>query len=176
MLAVPKLTPLTVGCVAGVVAPAMIKTEAGWIVAIPVLLLLRFTVRPFAGAAGEMLILKAADWPGPTATFSGTLMLPGAATVTMTLAGVTFGAIELAEMVAAPAAMADTCTLAVVPFAAKLTVAGTMATLVFEEPRFTVKPPAGAGADRVSVKFCIVPAPMAIGPAGKLSAAPTKTC
>lgn len=45
-------------------------------------------------------------------------------------------------------------TSAVAAFAAKVTVDGTVAMLVLVELRLTVRPPAGAFADRVRVKFC----------------------
>jgi hypothetical protein len=46
----------------------------------------------------------------------------------------------------------------VVALDANVTVAGTVATAVLLELKLTVNPPAGAGPDRVSVRFCgIVP-------------------
>jgi hypothetical protein len=57
----------------------------------------------------------------------------------------------------------------------KVTVAGTVATLVFEELRFTVKPPAGAAPDKVNVSVS-VPGPVTVTAVGeKASVAPTVT-
>ena len=39
---------------------------------------------------------------------------------------------------------------------AKVAVAGTVATAVLDELRLTVRPPTGAGADNVKVRFCAV--------------------
>ena len=57
----------------------------------------------------------------------------------------------LAWIIAAPGMPPVTNTLVEVAFAAKLTVDGTAATEGFEELMLIVNPPAGAGADRLSV-------------------------
>ena len=46
----------------------------------------------------------------------------------------------------------------------KVTIAGTVATAGVAELRFTVRPPAGAGAERFSVTFCVrIPAIVTVG-------------
>lgn len=120
IVAVPKFTPLTWGCVAGVVAPPAIKTD-GVTVAVDGSLLLRVTVTPPAGAAGDRLSVNVADWFGPTVVIEGTVMMPGSGTVTATEADVTFGALLLAVMFVAPGATAANGTLTVVVLAWKLT-------------------------------------------------------
>jgi hypothetical protein len=74
-------------------------------------------------------------------------------TVTVAVAGAMLAA--LAVMVAEPAATPVTGTVAVVAPTAKDTVPGTVAAAGLLELRFTVTPPAGAAADKVSVKFCV---------------------
>jgi hypothetical protein len=63
----------------------------------------------------------------------------------------TFG-IALAWIVVEPAAPPAIGTTTLVAFARTVTVAGTVATPVLSELRFTVTPPTGAGADRFSVR------------------------
>ena len=58
-------------------------------------------------------------------------------------------------MVVVPGATPVTATIALVALAAKLTVAGTVAAPVLLELKLMVKPPAGAGADRFRVRFCV---------------------
>ena len=58
-------------------------------------------------------------------------------------------------MVAVPGATLVTATLTLVALAVKFSVEGTVATPVLLELRLIVKPPAGAGADRFNVKFCV---------------------
>src|SRR5215472_16258189 len=125
MFADPKLTPVTCGCVAGVVCPAAILTLAGDTVTLVVSLLLSVTVTPPAGAAVPRVIAKAADCPGATTTLEGKVMVPGAATVTLAVVSATLGR-ALAWMVVVPGATPVTGTLTLVALAAKLTVAGTV--------------------------------------------------
>jgi hypothetical protein len=80
-------------------------------------------------------------------------MVPGATTVTLAVVSGIFGR-ELAWIVAAPGATPVTGTVAVVPPAAMFAVAGTVAAAVLLELKLMVTPPAGAGADRVRVRFC----------------------
>ena len=94
-------------------------------------------------------------------------MPPLADTLTLSEALVTF--VALAVMVAEPVAPPVTGTLTVVAFAANATVAGTLATLGLFELNATVKPPAGAGADRSSTKLEVFPAPTDTFDCSKLS-------
>ena len=64
--------------------------------------------------------------------------------------------IALAWMVAEPVDTPETGTVAVVVFCGKNTVAGTVATDGLLELRLTVRPPAGADADKFRVRFCVV--------------------
>lgn len=61
-----------------------------------------------------------------------------------------------------------------VAFDAKLTVAGTVATLVSLELRLTVRPPVGAGTERFNVKACVA-VPTMLARLGKKLAIPV-TC
>ena len=91
MLADPKLTPLTCGCVDGVVCPAAMLTLVGDTVTFVVSLLLRVTVTPPAGAAVPSVTANCADWLGPTVMPEGSVIVPGAATVTLAVVSATFG-------------------------------------------------------------------------------------
>src|SRR5579864_4847854 len=174
MLAAPKFTPVTWGCAAGVVCPAAMVMLLGDIVTFVVSLLLSATVTPPAGAAVPRVTANAADWLGPTVTLEGSVMVPGATTVTLALASAMLGR-ALAWMVAAPGATPVTVTVALLAFAAKLTVAGTVAAAVLLELKLTLTPPAGAGADRFKVRFC-VPVPVILMLAGeKVAVAATCT-
>jgi hypothetical protein len=89
------------------------------------------------------------------ATFvrAGTRIELTATTVTLPLA--TGMLTAEAVMTAAPGATPVTGTLAVVAPVVKVTVAGTVATPVALEDRFTVRPPACAGPLRTRVRFCV---------------------
>jgi len=67
-----------------------------------------------------------------------------------------------------------TGTVVLVAFAIKLTVAGTVATVVSLELRFIAKPPGGAGTERFNVKFCVA-VPTMLSWLGKKLAIPV-TC
>ena len=67
----------------------------------------------------------------------------------------------LAWIVAEPGAMAVTGTVTTLEPSEKLTFAGTVTALVLLEIRFMITPPSGAGADSVSVRFC-VPVPVMV--------------
>jgi hypothetical protein len=68
----------------------------------------------------------------------------------LVVAGGTFGAAVLAVIVAVPAATAGDWKSTLVLPVGMTTVAGTVATAALLELRFTVKPGAGAGADKSS--------------------------
>jgi hypothetical protein len=109
---------------------------------------------------------------------AGRLIAAGEVTVTPAVAFETPSA--LAVMVADPAATPVTGAGTLVAFAAKLTVAGVVALLESLELRLTIRPPADAGPDRFSVRFCVEPALIARLPGEKLmvvpEAVPEVTC
>ena len=74
--------------------------------------------------------------------------------------------VALACIVAVPGTTPVTATAAVVALAANVTVAGTVAIDVLLELKLTVSPPAGAGPERVSVRFCET-APLIVIEAGE---------
>jgi hypothetical protein len=149
MFAEPVLTPVTVGWLAGAVWPARIVILAGEIVSLVVSLLLRaMTKSEDAGLA--RLTAKAVDLPRPTVRFDGRVRLDGADTVTFSVASAMSGVL-LAWITAEPGPTAVTVNVAVLCPDVKVTVEGTVATLVLLELTFTVMPEAGAGADRFSV-------------------------
>ena len=105
---------------------------------------------------------------------TGRLMTPPLAMVTLAVVAAIFGR-ALALIVVDPMLIALTFTVTLVAADGKVTVAGTVATLVFEELRFTVKPPAGAAPDKVNVSAS-VPGPVTVTALGeKVSVAPTVT-
>jgi hypothetical protein len=163
MLAEPILTPVTCGCVAGDVAPALTKTLVGATVAIALLLLESATVTPPAGAALDSVIGNTAALPIATLVEAGTPTAAVRATVTVAAAFCMPEAV--AVMVADPGAAAVTGTLTAVVFAGIETVAGTVATLVFDELRLTLTA-LGRAADSISVRFC-VPAALKVNAAGE---------
>ena len=152
MLADPKLTPLTCGCVSGVVLPAAIVTLEGEMFTRVVSLLLSVTVTPPAGAAVPSVTGNATDWPGGTVTWAGRLIVPGGRTVTLAVVSAISGK-ALACRVAVPTPIAVTAITALVALAVNVAVAGTLATPVLLELRLTVKPPAGAGDESTNVMF-----------------------
>jgi hypothetical protein len=141
-------------------------TEAGEIVAVVGSFVARLTVTAVAGA-GDKVKANVADWPGMTVVFDGTLMLPGGVTFTVTEAGTTLGALLLAESVVVPTARVVTATIADVEFGSNVTLAGTVAAVWLLDDRFTVKPLAGAGEDKVNAMLVVNPAAIESGPAGK---------
>jgi hypothetical protein len=151
-VAEPTFTPRTVGCVAGVVAPAAIVTVAGVTVTLLVSELLSVTVVPEAGAAWGKVIAKDVVAPRPTLTLAGRPIAPAVATVTFAVASGMKG-VALAWITVVPSVSEVTGTFAVVEPAAKFTVAGTVATAVLLELRLTVTPPGGAAAESVRVRF-----------------------
>jgi hypothetical protein len=90
MLALPIFTPVTCGCVAGVVAPCRMFTEAGEIVTLDVSLLERFTVTA-AGAGTGSVMRYAADCPILRTVLDGRIMDPALCTVTLRVASAIFG-------------------------------------------------------------------------------------
>ena len=109
------MTPVTWGCVAGVVAPCAMVTDAGEMVTFDVSLLDRFTVTPPAGAAVPRVTFRLVDCPSPTFVLAGRPMVPGLTTFTTTLEVDMFGAV--AVIVEDPGATPVTVTVTVVAFA-----------------------------------------------------------
>lgn len=130
-------------------------------------LLDRVTVTPPWGAGDVNVTGKGADWPGATVTFAGRLIAPAFCTVTLAVAFTTnaaYGEAAAAVIVAAPAVTPVTGTGTVVAPAANNAVAGTPATDVALDVRFTVRPPEGAGDASVSVRFWVaVPVIVRVG-------------
>jgi hypothetical protein len=77
MFAEPRFTPVTVGCVAGVVAPALIVTLADEIVTFVVSLLDRFTVTALGAGVGRVTA-NVAVLPNPSDVLAGSRIIPGA--------------------------------------------------------------------------------------------------
>ena len=95
-------------------------------------------------------------------------------TVTLAVVSGTFGR-ALAWIVVEPVATPVTGTITLVRYAGTIAVAGTVATAGFPEIRVTVKPPAGAGADKSSsILDCLAVVIVTVGVA-KLSEAVTFT-
>ena len=162
-------------------APSEIKTLAGHTVAVDVLLLVSVTVTPPAGAAVPKVTERFIELPDVSVTLAGSRMAAAAVAdcVTVTLAVVLARLGELAVMVTDPAATPVTGTDKLVAPVPKLTVEGTVATVVSLEVRLTARP-AGAGADKFSVRFCIVPCETVRLPGQKLivvaAPPPDETC
>lgn len=153
IVADPKFSPVMVGCWAGAVAPCAIDT-----VALDTLTLegsLLVSVRVSAEGAGvDNVTGNGTVWPSPKPGAAGSVMVPRIWTVTLAVASGMFGKL-LAWIVAEPAAIPVTATEVVRAPAENEAVVGTVATEVLLELRFTVSPDAGAGADKVSVRFCV---------------------
>lgn len=133
-------------------APAAMKTLAGVMVTLVVSLLPSIMVTPPATAGLLMVTGKVADCPRPTVAFVGITMEPAGPTVTLAVVSAMFGS-ALAWIVAVPTETPVTGTLTVVALAGKVTVAGMVATPLFDELRLMSWPPAGAGVESVRVMF-----------------------
>lgn len=140
------------------VAPSGIETLAGHTVAVDGLLLVSVTVTPPAGAAVPKVRARFTELPDVTVTLAGSRMDAAAVAVcvTVTLAVVLARLGALAVMVTDPAATPVTGTETLVAPVPKLTVAGIVATVMSLEIRLTARA-AGDGADKFSVRFCVVP-------------------
>src|SRR5581483_10331382 len=82
IVAVPKFTPVTCGCVAGVFCPAAIETVTGDTLAVVGLLLESDTVMPPGGAGVARVTANGALCPRPRLTPVGTVIAPKSDTVT----------------------------------------------------------------------------------------------
>ena len=173
MLADPRLMPVIVGCWVGAVAPCAMETLDAEIVTFDGSVLASAMVTA-AGAAADKVTGNAMVWLNPTLGLDGTLIGPKISTVTLAVTSAMFGRL-LAWITAEPAATPVTGTLVVVAPGPKATVSGTVATPVLLELKLIVKPPAGAAAERVSVRFCVIAPVMVRLGCVKAMVAPTCT-
>ena len=131
------------------------KVTPAEMVALDGSLLVRTTyVEPADGRA--RVIGKSTVVLGAMVIVAGTMKSTALAPVTVTLAAASARPGKLAVMTAAPAATPVTGTATVVAPAVILTEAGTVAAAELEELSVKLRPPAGAAADRVSVRFCVL--------------------
>ena len=151
----PMLTPVNCGGEAGVVAPAGMKTVAVT-VAFEVSLLTSVMVTPPAGAPTGKLTANGTDCPAGSDTLCGRLIGPKSTTIALAVMSAKVGR-ALAWITAVPGATPVTGSDADVAFGGKTTVAGTVAIVVSLELVLTVNPLAGAGADRIRVRFWVAP-------------------
>jgi hypothetical protein len=170
----PKATPVTCGCEFGAVEPAGIKTLAGLIVNLEVSLLDSAIETPPDGAAAVRNTGSDAELPGATTMPAPSVMPAAAVTVTLAVAGVTFGALAVAVIVADPAAPAVTGTLTVVAPAGILALPATPATPGLLDASVTLSPPAGAAEESASVNW-FAPGPLNVTVDGEKLSAPD-TC
>ena len=154
MVADPILTPVIVGCRVGAVAPCAMETLDAEIVTFDVSVLASAMVTA-DGAAEDKVTGNGMVWLNPTLGLDGRLIDPKISTVTLAVTSAMFGRL-LAWITAEPAATPVTGTLVLVAPGPKATVSGTVATPVLLELKLIVKPPAGAAAERVSVRFCVI--------------------
>lgn len=170
---VPGALPEIWACWDGVVIPAPKERVAGEIVSFAVSLLVSVTTVPPAGAGADKVTGNGADSPSPTLAFPGTVMLPRTATDTLAVASLRYGS-ELARIVVLPAATPFTGTVSVFAPTGNGSEAGTDAIPGLSEVRVMFKP-AGAGAERFSVRVPLPPAPKVRVFGEKLSTATTRT-
>jgi hypothetical protein len=161
--------------VSGVVWPAAIVTVEGETDTMAGLALDNVTTTPPCGAGEPRATERLVCCPRVNDRFDGTVMEPKTCTAMKTVAAVTFGELQLAVIVAVPAATPVIGTVTLVAFASIVTVAGTVALAVLLELRVIVRPPAGAGAERSNVVLNTPPALTAVAWVEKLSDAPTLT-
>lgn len=151
MVAEPGPLPVICGEATGEVAPAAIVTVAGEMV-ILLLLLDRVTSVPPVGAGADKAMGKGTDCPNATFVLVS-VITPMVWTLTDVLAAVMPGTAELAVIVVVPTATPVTGKLVVVAPAAKVAVAGMLMMPEGLADKLTTKPPAGAGAERVKLRF-----------------------
>ena len=163
------MIPCTTGWVVGVVWPAAIETVAGVTLTLVGSALVSVTVTALADATGRVTA-KDADPPSPMVTGVGRPIGPPVTTVTSAVAS-GINVVTPAWITVEPRVKAVTGTFTVVKPAAKVTVAGTVATAVLLELVFTVRPVDGAAAERVSVRFWVLGPVMVTGYCGKLTVA-----
>ena len=111
-MAVPRLTPVIVGCTAGAVAPAAMLTLGTEIVTFEVSVLASAIVTA-DGAPEDKVTGNGMVWLNPTLGLDWTLIGPKISTVTLAVASAMFGRL-LAWIRAEPAAIPVTGTVVVV--------------------------------------------------------------
>jgi hypothetical protein len=145
---------------------------------IEVLLLERVTVSPEAGAGFAKTIGKETVWPGERVIFPGNVIRGELSTVTAAVMSPYSGG-ALAWTIVEPAATLVTGTTAVPAPAVNWTDVGTVETAGVVELRSAVRPPEGAKAGRLSVRFWVEAMPEIVREGGLNvivgSAAPTCT-
>jgi hypothetical protein len=167
MVADPRLTPVTVGCVVGAVWPAGMVTLDGEIVTLDVLLLDRLTVTPPAGAAAGRVIANGVVWPKFTVVVPvGVPIVPALVTVTFSVVSTMFGE-ELAWITVEPAETPVTATVTLFELAVIVAVAGTVATPGVLEVKLRTTA-AGVVADSVIVTFWLTKPAMLMGEGEKV--------
>lgn len=92
-----------------------------------------------------------------TFVLDGNEITPSDCTLTVAVAPETFGTAALAVITAEPAATPATAVVTLIAFCAIVTDEGVVAIRVALDLRATTSPPAGAGEDNVTVRFCDVP-------------------
>ena len=151
----------------------MKKTLVKVRVAFAVSLLSRLTTIPFWGAGFANFTVYRTLSPGLTEIVAGIRMSMPAITLMAAVASVRPA--KLARTVVVPRATPVTGTRTVVAAAGMVAVAGTVAVAADEELRLIVRPPVGAGPDKVRVRF-LVSVPFSVSVAGvKLIVAVTFT-
>ena len=173
MVSAPISMPVTFGWVVGVICPAVMSTVPGEMDNLVVSPLASVTVTPPAGAGVPKVTGKSTEVLRPTAKFTGTVMTPGAVTVTPAVALAILGVLVLAVIVAEPGPTAVTGTVTLFWLAGIVTDGWTVATPLLEELRVNVILE-GAGTERVRERFC-TPVPENGRLAGKKLAEPV-TC
>ena len=163
----PTPTPLICAGVCENVFPAAIKI-AGVTVATVVLLLAIETVTPPAGAAVLNVTGRIADWLTPTVRLEGREIAPEETLVTVTVAFAPGIPGALAVILTDPAEMPVTGTEMLVTPAAKLRVAGTVATAGLLELKFTASP-VDMDAESCKTRFPVAPLLIVRLPAEKLN-------
>lgn len=153
-------------------------TDDGEMDIVAALLLERVTVRPDSGAGLTRAIGKETVWPGASVMLPGKVIRGELSTVISAVVSPYRGG-ALAWMMVEPAATLVTGTTAVPVPPANSTVGGTVATDGFMELSEAIRPPAGAKAGRLSVRFWVdeMPEMVKVGGLSVIvgSAAPTCT-
>ena len=149
IVAAPMFTPVTCGCDEGAVVPPGMNTLAGLTRTVVDLLLVNVRVTPPEGAGVPSLTANGTAWPKGVVT-AGSVMDPGATTVTLKVLSVMPGALTRITVDPAPTPVIGTTAL--VAFPGIVALAGTPAMVGLSDLRIRVNA-AGAGAERTNVMF-----------------------